>query len=55
MPKRRIADVLMRCPCGWIGSVGNCDCDADYPEVEDDGRLRCPDCGRLVKEIPRED
>lgn len=50
--KRRITEVLMSCTkCRWIGQVIACDCDADYPDVEDDGRLRCPKCGALVKQI----
>ena len=50
--KRRITEVLMECPhCHWIGYAGECDCDADFPDVEDDGRLRCPKCGAVVKQI----
>ncbi len=46
-----ILDVKMKCvDCNWQGSVGECDCDADYPEVEDDGRLRCPKCKGLVND-----
>ncbi len=39
--------------CGWIGQVIDCDCDADYPEEDDDGCLRCPRCGFVVKQIGR--
>ena len=50
--KRKITEVLMECPhCHWIGYAGECDCDADFPDVEDDGRLRCPKCGAVVKQI----
>lgn len=52
--QRKITEVLMQCRsfrCAWIGTVGECDCDADYPKVEDDGRLRCPKCGEIVSQI----
>ena len=48
----KITEVLMQCVgCDWMGQVIDCDCDADYPEVEDDGRLRCPKCGSIVNQI----
>ena len=48
---KSILDVRMNClECDWEGTVGECDCDADIPDVEDDGRLRCPDCAGLVEE-----
>lgn len=47
----KITEVQMECPgCPWEGPVIDCDCDADLPGVEDDGRLRCPVCGAVVKE-----
>lgn len=50
--QRKITEVLMQCPeCNRFWQVGECDCDADYPDVEDDGRLRCPVCGTVVKQI----
>lgn len=50
--QRKITEVLMQCPgCGWIGQVIECDCDADLPGVEDDGRLRCPECSSVVNQI----
>jgi len=46
---KTILDGRMKCvSCEWSGDVGRCDCDADYPEFEDDGRLRCPECRGLV-------
>jgi len=48
----RITDVLFRCEkCDYAYSAGQCTCDADYSDVEDDGRLRCPRCGGLVEQI----
>ena len=30
--------------CKWIGTIGESNCDGDYPHLyEDDGRLRCPE------------
>lgn len=47
-----ILDVKIKClKCEWKGSVGECDCDVDLPDVEDDGRLRCPECEGLVEEV----
>lgn len=54
MPKK-IIEILMTCPkCKWFGPVIACDCDDDYPEVEDEGRLRCPKCGSLVSRVGHE-
>ena len=50
--QRKIIEILMQCRrCRWIGQVIECDCDSDYEEFEDDGRLRCPECKALVKQI----
>jgi len=49
---RKITEVLMQCRrCGWIGTVLECNCDSDYPEEEDSGRLRCPKCMAVVNQI----
>lgn len=45
----RIEDVKMYCgACNKVHSVGKCLCDGDVPNVDDDGRLRCPDCLGVV-------
>lgn len=50
--QRKITEILMVCHrCSWIGQVIECDCDSDYPEEEDEGRLRCPKCQALVQQI----
>jgi hypothetical protein len=48
-----ITDIKVNClECGWEGTVGECNCDGDYPDLfEDDGRLRCPACVGLVEEF----
>lgn len=47
----QITEIPMICPhCGWRGKAIDCDCDADHPKYEDDGRLRCPKCIYEVKE-----
>ena len=57
--QRKITEVLMECPdCPWIGQAGDCDSDAVvlgrfamlYPP-KDKGRLRCPECSEVVKQI----
>ena len=50
--QRKITEVLMECPeCPWIGQVIDCDCDADYRGIEDEGRLRGPKCSSVVNQI----
>ncbi len=52
--QRKITEVLMQCHrhrCKWIGPVYKCKCDSDYPEEEDNGRLRCPKCMAVVKQV----
>ena len=51
----KITDVLMKCNCGWQGRVIDCDCDADLSNVEDDGRLRCPECWCVVEQSEKQD
>ena len=53
---KSITDIRVNClECDWEGTVGECGCDADYPNAyEDDGRLRCPECaGRAEEGIPK--
>ena len=45
---KAITEMPAKCKCGWFGSVFECDCDADLPDVEDDGRLRCPECSKVI-------
>jgi hypothetical protein len=47
----RITEQLVICKCGWQGMVIDCDCDADICPDDDDGRLRCPKCSEVVKEV----
>jgi hypothetical protein len=35
--------IELSCPCGWAGSVDACD-------VDENDRLRCPDCDKKIKE-----
>ena len=49
---KSILDVKVNClECNWIGTVGECNCDGDYPHLYvDDGRLRCPACLGVAEE-----
>ena len=49
---RKITEVLVQCHrCKWIGEVSECDLSSDYPEEKENGRLRCPKCQAVVKQI----
>ena len=50
--QRKITEVLMQCHrCKWLGTVYECDCDSDYEDVEDEGRLRCPKYMALTQQL----
>ena len=43
-----IIEYPLECECGWAGSVGEA-----TPDIDGDGGLGCPDCGRLLdSDIP---
>ena len=51
---QQITDVIVTCTfCSWRGTVGDCDCDGDHPDLVDcdDGRLRCPKCIHVAREV----
>lgn len=31
------------CPCGWYGTVGDCE-----PDIDGDGSLGCPECDAII-------
>ena len=48
MPRRSVFEIPVRCvapECGWSGTVGEA-----VPDVDGDGSMGCPKCGRIVKE-----
>ncbi len=44
-----IGSVPRRCICGWTGTVAAC-----TPDVDGEGSLGCPQCGRVVPDVPRD-
>jgi len=42
----RITDGAARCPCGWWGTIGDCE-----PDVDGDGNLGCPECFKVVETV----
>jgi hypothetical protein len=51
---RSITEQSVKCCCGWSGTIGETNCDADYLDIDyDGGRLRCPECaGVVVVRVP---
>jgi hypothetical protein len=46
---KRITDETAWCRCGWKGIVIDCE-----PDIDGDGGLGCPNCGRVANTFVRE-